>query len=309
MREDKKGNVFDIQRYSIHDGPGIRTVVFLKGCPLRCKWCSNPESWKEGEQLFYAPSRCIGCLTCVKACKNGEVTNENGLHVHWERCIPGNLGWVEQCPTKALSVKGKWMEVEAVFKEVAKDTPFYIQSGGGITLSGGEPLLQSGFAFELLKACKEAGIHTAIETTGDVPRENLESVLSVTDLFLYDMKAADSQTHKVWTGRENDRILKNLEWLSEKKANIFVRTPMIPGVNDTKQQILDMIDILQRFGIRNYDILPFHQYGSGKYQSCGLDYTMQDVKPHSEEYVDEIRNMIQSYGFCTKMEKEKYKEI
>lgn len=303
MEKQIRGNIFDIQRYSIHDGPGIRTVVFLKGCPLRCKWCSNPESWKESPQLFYASSRCIRCFTCVKACPDKEVTFEEDLKIHWERCRADKLEWVEQCPTKALTIKGKWLELSNVMGEVEKDTAFYRQSGGGVTLSGGEPLLQPEFCFELLRLCNEKGIHTAMETTGCVPKENLVKVLPVVDLFLYDLKSVDTQKHKKWTGIDNNKILTNLKWLSKQNKKIFVRTPMIPDVNDSEMDILNIIETLQKYGIKNYDILPFHQYGSGKYQSCGMEYTMQNVKPHSEEYVEKMREMIQSYGFNIKIEK------
>lgn len=304
--EIRQGNVFDIQRYSIHDGPGIRTVVFLKECPLRCKWCSNPESWQEAPQLFYSSTRCISCMSCVQSCPNQEVTEEkgeeNGIKIHWDRCQGRSMEWVDVCPTKALSVKGKWMKVEEVFSEIIKDEAFYRQSHGGVTLSGGEPLLQADFAAELLGLCRDNGIHTAIETTGYVPRINLEKVLPVTDLFLYDLKSADSETHKKWTGADNHKILQNLEWLSKQKVNIFVRTPMIPGVNDKEEDILEIIEILQRNEIHNYDILPFHQYGSGKYLSCGVEYTMQDVKPFSEEYIEKIRNIIRSFQLSSNME-------
>ena len=241
MEKRIKGNVFDIQRYSIHDGPGIRTVVFLKGCPLRCKWCSNPESWNESPQLFYAASRCIGCRTCVTVCTNKEVTPEDrGVKIHWDRCKADKLDWVEQCPTKALTVKGKWMEISKVMSEIEKDIDFYRQSKGGITLSGGEPLLQPEFSYELLRLCNEKGIHTSVETTGCVPKENLEKILPVVDLFLYDIKLADTHKHKEWTGIGNEEILENLRWISKQSKKIFVRTPMIPEVNDKEQNILDI---------------------------------------------------------------------
>lgn len=301
-----KGNIFDIQRYSIHDGPGIRTVVFLKGCPLRCKWCSNPESWKTEPQLFYASSRCIGCLTCVKNCPNKEITAKEGkLQIHWERLEHNQLGWAETCPAKALSIKGKWMGTDEVYAEVAKDMAFYKRSGGGVTLSGGEPLLQAEFAAELLHMCREHGVHTAVETTGCVPLESIQKVMGVTDLFLYDLKSADNKVHERWTRTGNDRILENLRWLSGKGADIFVRTPIIPGVNDRERDILEIIEILQEDEISNYDILPFHQYGSGKYLSCGIKYAMQDIKPPEDSCVEKIKDIIQSFHLCSNMERRK----
>lgn len=296
MRE-LKGNVFDIQRYSIHDGDGIRTVVFLKGCPLRCKWCANPESQSSSPQLFFSPSRCIGCASCVRSCKNNEMTWEDGkLQIHWDRCNNDDLEWTKVCPAKALIIKGEWMSVEEVMTEIEKDRLFYEKSKGGVTLSGGEPLAQSEFAAALLEECKEKGIHTAIETTGYVKREVLEQVIPFTDLFLYDFKVLDSAKHKKWTNVENGRILKNLKYLAEMKADIIVRTPLIPGVNDSIDEIKSMVATLKKYGIKKYDILPFHQYGSKKYNSCGINYSMREIEPPDEKTIEEIRKMILSEG-------------
>ena len=288
-----KGNVFDIQRYSIHDGKGIRTVVFLKGCPLRCKWCANPESWTLASQLFYKKSVCIHCHACVETCKNCEVTLEND-EIKLHKC--SDFAFVENCPTEALCVKGKWMEVEDVMQEIRKDLPFYQQSHGGVTISGGEPLLQHEFTLSLLKQCKAEGISTAVETTGYVDESILQNILPYVDLFLYDIKTMDNEKHKQWTGVENQRILKNLKMIAG-KVDIMVRTPMIPNVNDTKEDIQQILEYLKSCGIHKYSLLPFHQYGSNKYEAIQIPYTMQDVGMHSEAYVEEMKCFVSNQGF------------
>lgn len=291
------GNVFDIQRYSIHDGQGIRTVVFLKGCPLRCKWCSNPESWKAEPQLFYVRSRCIDCKTCVAVCQNREV-EENGssIKINWENC-KGDYGWVEECPTGALCVKGRRMSAEEVMEEIRRDRIFYEYSGGGVTFSGGEPLLQEEFVLELLKTCREEGISTAVETSGSVSEETLRRVLPFVDLFLYDLKMMNSVKHKEWTGQDNKRILKNLKMLAEEGADITVRTPMIPGVNDSEEELLDIMEYLRACGIQKYSILPFHQYGSGKYESIGIPYELAWLGVHRGEAMNKRKAFISEQGF------------
>lgn len=292
--KQNKGNIFDIQRYSIHDGPGIRTVVFLKGCPLRCRWCANPESQSSAPQIFYVRSRCIGCRCCVGACPDSEVAwQDDGLAIDWKKCESSDLRWTDVCPTGALSVKGRWMEVSEALQEIEKDRIFYERSGGGVTLSGGEPLQQAEFAIALLTECRRAELHTAVETTGAVSFETLEDAAAVTDLFLYDIKAADAKLHREWTGAEQGLILENLRRLAGIHDNIFVRTPFIPGVNGNEDEILAIIEILKQAGIRQYDILPFHQYGSGKYVSCGMHYDMQDTQPPDEALVYKIRTLIE----------------
>ncbi len=287
-----KGNVFDIQRYSIHDGKGIRTVVFLKGCPLRCKWCANPESWKLEPQLFYKKTSCIHCHMCIDTCQNSEVTLENDkIKLH-----NGNYDFVRVCPTEALSVKGKWMTVDEVMNEIRKDIPFYKQSNGGVTISGGEPLRQFEFTKELLEVCKKEGIATAVETTGHVDTKALNEIVPFVDLFLYDIKMMDSDKHKEWTGVGNALILHNLKEISS-KADIMVRTPMIPNVNDAKEDMQAILDYLKECNIKKYSILPFHQYGSNKYEAIQIPYKMHDVKMHSEEYVEEIKEYIKMQGF------------
>lgn len=297
MEEGIKGNVFDIQRYSIHDGEGIRTVVFLKGCSLRCKWCANPESWDMKPQLFYIKSRCIGCHTCVHTCKMQEIESiSGGIQIHWERCGK-DYSFVDACPTGALSVKGKYMLVDEVMKEVEKDRPFYDESNGGVTLSGGEPLVQQSFALALLRECRNKGISTAIETTGNIMWTRLKEVVPFVDLFLYDLKTMNSETHEHWTGQRNELILENLKRLASLGADIMVRTPIIPDVNDQIADIENIVAYLKTCGIKKYDILPFHQYGSGKFESIGQKYTLMDLKAPSDEKINNFRKIIQEAGF------------
>jgi pyruvate formate lyase activating enzyme len=285
--------VFDIQKYSLHDGPGIRTIVFLKGCPLKCKWCSNPESQYGGQQLFFVKSRCIKCGRCVKECKNNEVElTSQGISINWEK-----VDWAKVCPTNALTIKGRLMSVDEVVSAVMKDEIFYRQSGGGITLSGGEPLLQSEFCLQLLKKLKEVNISTAVETTGAVPKDVLEAVVPYVDLFLYDYKHCKNEEHIKYIGSSKDLIMSNLVYLSYAKANIMVRTPLIPGVNDSDECINQILDQLKNIGIDKYNVLPFHQYGSGKYDSIGMQYEFSKTRVLPQKRVKEIRRLIKSKGF------------
>lgn len=298
-----KAKVFDIQRYSIHDGSGIRTVVFFMGCPLRCKWCANPESWEDKPLLFYVKSRCIGCGTCTALCPNGETSpQEDHIRVCRENCT-GGYDWVRECPTGALSVKGTEMEVGEILEEIRKDKVFYERSGGGVTFSGGEPLLHTEFILELLKACKAEGIETAVETTGFVKKEDLLRVQPYVDLFLYDIKSMDTEVHRKWTGQGNEKILENLRALAKTGADIMVRTPLIPGVNDSKEEICKIMDLLKECGIGKYNVLPFHQYGSGKYEAAGIPYELSELKPPEEDYVKQIKELILQRGFKDNAEK------
>lgn len=292
-----KGNVFDIQRYSIHDGRGIRTVVFLKGCPLRCKWCSNPESQQPMPSLFYSEANCIHCHTCVHACPDGEITvgPDGGLVIDWEKCRNGDLSWVDQCPTNALRVKGGWMTPEDVVREVRKDMPFY-GADGGVTFSGGEPLLQGQFVAETAAMCRAEGITTAVETTGCVSWEILDLVRPHIGQFLYDLKAMDPELHRKWVGADNRLILENLKRLAACGADIMVRTPLIPGVNDREEEIDAILRYVKECGVRKYDVLPFHQYGSAKYQASGMPYSLGELQPPPAEQVERIREKIRAAG-------------
>lgn len=286
------GHVFDIQRYSIHDGPGIRTTVFVKGCPLRCKWCANPESWSASPQLFFSSARCIRCGACTQF--EGITMGVDGPVIEREKCR--DIGRIaDVCPAGALSVKGRNMTVAEVMHEVEKDIPFYRRSGGGVTVSGGEPLLQKDFTVGLLAACKEKGLHTIIETAGDVPWESLEAVVPYTDQFFYDVKLVDNGLHRVCTGRENIQILSNLKKLAAAGAGLCVRIPMIPAVNDNEKELRAIAGVLKDSGISQYELLAFHQYGKGKYSSCGIHYELSDLEQMTDERKMELTGCFAAY--------------
>lgn len=280
-----KGAVFDIQRYSLHDGEGIRTTVFFKGCPLRCAWCANPESWTSAPVLFFSQARCIKCGCC--AAFKGIAMTKEGPIIHRDMCDDIE-GIASVCPSGAMIIKGQQMTAKEVVDEVIKDLAFYERSGGGVTLSGGDPLLQPQFAAEILRLCKERGIHTVIETEGDVAFEAFEQVKPYTDQFFFDMKLADSNLHKKYTGTDNTRILHNLEKLC-KEAEVCVRIPIIPGVNNTEEELQNIANILCKFNIGEYELLAFHQYGKGKYKSCGIEYPMAEAESMSQEAFEVIK--------------------
>ncbi|NLO83557.1 MAG: glycyl-radical enzyme activating protein [Clostridiales bacterium] len=288
-----KGLVFNIQRFSIHDGPGIRTTVFFKGCSLRCFWCHNPESIHHEPQLQLFLQKCIGCGKCFENCPvrahrmvNGERIFLRELCISCGRCA-------EDCYAEALAIAGKWMTVREVMDEVIKDKPFYENSGGGVTLSGGEPLLQAGFVRELLEESKREGLHTAVDTAGNVPWEAFESVLPFVDLFLYDVKVADEELHRQVTGVSNTRILDNLKRLAGKGTTILIRIPVIPGVNDTPEE-MERIGLLIKDldNIEYADLLPFHGLGESKYASLGMEYKAKGYQPPEPELMDSLAEIL-----------------
>jgi len=280
--DDIRGTVFDIQRYSIHDGEGIRTTVFLKGCPLRCKWCANPESWSDSPQLLYSGVRCIKCGTCSSY--KGITMRDGNPVIQWDQC-DDIVNLAEACPSGAMRVKGERMSVAEVMREVEKDIPFYKKSNGGVTISGGEPLLQADFVEQLLKACKEKGLHTLIETSGYVAWEAFERVLPFTDQFFYDVKLADNALHRKYTGVLNDRIMDNLARLAALGAAVCVRAPVIPTINDNVKELDNIAHILKECKISNFELLPFHQYGKGKYSSCGIAYELEELETMSDDAI------------------------
>ena len=255
-----KAIFFDIQRNSFVDGPGIRTTVFFKGCNLKCAWCHNPESQSAKPQMMFYKDKCTGCGKCKSVCP-----------YHLEQCeLCGKC--TLYCPVDARKVCGKEHTVDEVLKEVLKDKAFYETSGGGVTFSGGECMLQIDFLAEILKKCKENGIHTAVDTAGHIPFESFEKILPYTDLFLYDIKIFDSQKHKQYVGVSNELILDNLKKLFERKAKLWIRIPIIPDVNDSIEEIQKIKDFLKTIGTpEKIELLPYHAMGENKYRAIGKE--------------------------------------
>lgn len=266
-----KAIVFDIQKFSIHDGPGIRTTVFLKGCPLRCVWCHNPESWRPEPELLFTAARCTGCRRCAEVCPAGvHAFTADGRH-ELDRAACVRCGkCVEQCPAEALELCGRSLTVEEVMAEVRKDRVFYENSGGGMTLSGGEPMMRPEFTFALLNAAKKEGIRTALESCGFAPQEEFERILPVTDLFLFDIKTMDEAKHLRLTGRDNRLILSNLEFLSGAGAEIVLRCPLVPGLNDTPGELARIGELAERLpAVREVQVEPYHPLGVSKSERLG----------------------------------------
>ncbi len=266
------GRVFDIQRFSLHDGPGIRTTVFLKGCPLRCAWCHNPEGIDPGLALAFQPERCIGCGYCFRVCPEGAHRMEDGVHVlDRERCVLcGEC--VKECYSGALELVGKEVTAAEVMEEVLRDMPFYETSGGGMTLSGGEPLQQIDFTAGLLTRAKREGLHCCVDTCGFVPYERLERVLPQVDLFLFDWKESDPARHEELTGVRNEKIRQNLRRLHDDGALIRLRCPIIPGVNDREEHFAGIAELAHSLPeLECVELLPYHPLGEGKMDRFGLE--------------------------------------
>ena len=288
--QNTRGTVFNIQNYSVHDGPGIRTVVFLKGCPLSCRWCSNPESQSFRPQLAYNNNRCISlseCVRCAEICTAGAIRqgNDDKIFISWDSC-KNCLSCVDSCPAGALISYGEKMTVKEVIDQVEKDATFYARSGGGLTLGGGEPLAQPKFAIALLREAKRRYIKTAVETCGNVSKNYLLEACKYIDMLMMDIKSMNSEKHKKYTKVENALILSNFEAVREAypKLHIRVRTPVIPGFNDTKDDIQAIVDYLQDHDVE-YELLPYHRLGTQKYINLGLKYPLDDIALDNEKFL------------------------
>jgi len=277
------GTIFNIQKFSIHDGPGIRTTVFFKGCPLRCAWCHNPESQSGRAELLYNPEKCVHCLRCVARCPQGCHASTNGQHT-LDRTTCAACGACQSPLCEALEIAGVEKSTDEILAEVLKDQLYYQNSGGGITLSGGEPLSQWEACLELLRGAREHGIHTCIETCGFVPRSVLEKTLPLTDLYLFDCKETDPERHRKWTGVDNQLILDNLRYLDSMGKQTVLRCPIIPSINDREEHLAKIAEIANRLqNVLQIVIEPYHTLGVSKYERMGKPYTLSRLETLDRE--------------------------
>ena len=286
--DSMKIKLTEIQRFCMHDGPGIRTTVFLKGCPLRCAWCHNPETQKSNSQLLYYSQKCIGCTACAAVCPHG-VHSFEGEHT-LDRSLCHSCGLcAKACPTGALELVGKDCTVEEILAEVAKDAAFYGEQGG-VTVSGGEPFLQKEATLALLKACKEKGFHTAVETCGFFDSALLEDAVAYTDLFLWDLKDTNEERHKQYTGVGNELILENLKKLLATGTPLWIRIPIIPTVNDTEEELQRIKEYIFSFGSpKKIELLPYHAMGEHKY--AAINKEAQRFPVPTEEKMKQLKNI------------------
>ena len=293
-----RGTIFNIQRFSVQDGPGIRTTVFVKGCPLLCPWCSNPESQQFHFEVAHVESLCQQCGRCVAECELQAITltPEMGISIDRDKC--NNCGkCIEVCPNNAMKMFGEEVTVEEVYDIIAKDRLYYQSSGGGMTISGGEPLTQARFAAALFERCQRAGIHTTMDTTGYGSQSDLEMVLPHIDLVLFDLKVIDPTRHKAIVKVSNNIILRNAKHIVESGTQMIIRVPLIPGLTDADENIENIADFVCELGGNiPVNILPYHRFGMGKYAMLNRAYPLQDTDRLPDERLEAILEYIQSHG-------------
>lgn len=294
------GHVFNIQKFCLHDGPGIRTTVFFKGCNLRCKWCANPESQKMASQITLDSRKCTGCQSCVSVCTQ-EARNfvDGRMVVDTARCTACGA-CLRMCPTGAIGKEGRAVSLEAVLEEVLKDKAFYDHSGGGVTLSGGEVLLQAEFAGALADELRKQGVSVAIETAGAVAPEAFQNFLKKTDYVLMDLKHYDSAAHKAGTGVDNGQILENMRFLKNSGIPFLVRIPVIPKFNDRLEDAVGFARLLEELEICEVELLPFHQLGQHKYELLDMEYSFDGCEPLHVEDLTKFRQQLEQHGIKVK---------
>ena len=300
---ERKAFIFNKQKYNMYDGPGVRTLVFFKGCPLRCKWCSNPEGLERKYQIMFKPTTCVSCGSCVPVCPQKiHSISSSGEHII-DRSIDciGCGQCVEACIPDALKIAGEQVPISELLEYVEQDRAFYDQSGGGVTLGGGEVTSQPEAAINLLQACKQEGLHTAIETCGYTKKETILRFAEYVDLFLFDLKHIDPDRHFELTGVRNEMILETLEELIMKRNHVKVRMPMLKGINDSEAEIRGVIEFLKPFrefkNFEGIDLLPYHKLGVNKYVQLGMDYPIEGDPSLDDADLDRIEGWIREYDF------------
>jgi pyruvate formate lyase activating enzyme len=299
---DTTGLIFNIQKFAVHDGPGIRTTVFLKGCPLACRWCANAESLSPEPELGFIRERCDGCGNCLTVCTRDAVSRdgEGAIRFDRERCDAcGEC--VMACPAEALTVYGRRVTVTEVFGEVSRDRAFYQSSGGGVTVSGGEPLLQADFVRALFRECRESGIATCLDTSGCASAEKLCQVLAFTDYVLLDIKHLDTERHQLFTGQPNELILANARLIADSGVPMLCRMPLVAGINDDAANIAAMAAFIRGLGEGiALELLPYHRLGAGKYHILGRTYPGETLRTSELEYIESIRQTFEEFHVpCT----------
>ena len=303
---ERKAFISNVQKYNMYDGPGVRTLIFFKGCPLRCKWCSNPETWERNYKVMYREDACINCGACVPVCPAGihSISKITGRHEidRSKECI-GCRKCEEVCTQSALSISGEIRTISELMQIIEEDRTFYELSGGGVTIGGGDSITQPDALASLLMACKQEGINTAMETAGYAKMETLLQVAGFVDLFLFDLKHIDSDRHYEMTGVRNEQILKNLKELLHRRYNVKVRMPILKGINDSQKDIEGVIKFLMPFkdykNFKGIDLLPYHKFGVNKYKQLGMEYPMKDFPDPtlSREDMARIESWISKYNF------------
>ena len=299
--EGLTGQIFNIQHFSTEDGPGVRTTVFFQGCPLKCLWCANPESQQGHCQLAHRASLCIKCGYCIRNCPRGALSIAEGkIRIDRESCVGcGNCAKI--CPSHAMFFYGERKSVEEIFREVVKDQGYYKLSGGGITCSGGECMLQPQAVGTLFMKCKERGIHTTLDTCGEFPAEALHGVLEYTDLVLFDLKHMNPEKHREYTAFGNEQILQNLERIVRYGTQIWIRIPVVPGYNDSMENLTATADYIRKLdsGL-HVDLLPYHRFGEGKYQMLDIPYKLRGIASPSDGQKEYYKKIFTDAGLdCT----------
>jgi len=295
------GTIINIQKYSIHDGPGIRTTVFLKGCPLNCWWCHNPESQNPTPEIMFFKEKCTGCGSCFKRCPTKAIELVEGYPVTYKtKCtLCGKCS--DFCPSSARELVGKDISIKDLMSEIIKDEVFYEESNGGVTFSGGEPLMHADYLSNILNICKEKNIHTTIDTSGYAAWSQFEKIIDKVDLFLFDIKHMNNKKHLEYTGVSNNVILENLKKLSERGSNIYIRMPIIAGINDDDENIDNAVEFISKLNIIHVDLLPYHKMGMDKYRRLDRSYKLSGLEKPTEEVIAKIAEKFKSAGIKIKI--------